>query len=528
MKKILIGIFAILCMQSVFFSAHAFLIDEEDDALILYVGDIKILPVVGPSRIAVGKPDVADVIEASQTEIRLAAKAKGETTIVWWDTFGEHSFPVRVFQEDMGRIKKHMEKLMAEFDISGITLKPMDSENKVFMFGHLKKEKKDKLMSLLAAYGDKMVDFITVKEEEMLIEITAEVIDVISDASREMGFTFPRSLSIAESAVPGAGYSFSTFMKSGPYERANNFAWTLKLLEDQNKARILSRPRVVCQSGRTAELTIGGEVPIFNTSIAAISGGAGTQIEYKTYGITFTISPTVNKNGKVQLSLSISVSEPGEAQTIGSSSSPTAKAYPMTKRSITTQLAMNDGETLVVGGLISKNTTNNLSKFPWLADVPVLGMFFRNRTDKVLADRELFVALTPRVITLKTPDVVDDPEPFTVKTSAQPSTAIPLNVPGTLQAYTADVQKKIQENLVYPKELLDTGWQGNVTLKLVIDQLGTLKDVYIMHPSGYTIFDEQAIATARQLVYAPFPPDVALKELRVEVPIVFRQQKHND
>jgi type II secretory pathway component GspD/PulD (secretin) len=179
-------------------------------------------------------------------------------------------------------------------------------------------------------------------------------------------------------------------------------------LIQEGKARILSRPRLSCQSGKEAKLVVGGEVPVLSGSITPGTSGSssvgattGATVEYKEYGVILNIKPRLEESGRIHLNLDVNVSEVGDPV-----STSYALAYTMTKRTATTELFLNDGQTMALGGLIKKKSSEDLRRMPWLSDIPVLGMFFRQRTTKEgwksdtdkVNDTELFITLTPRLV----------------------------------------------------------------------------------------------------------------------------------
>ncbi|MBD3246916.1 MAG: TonB family protein [Candidatus Omnitrophica bacterium] len=313
------------------------------------------------------------------------------------------------------------------------------------------------------------------------------------------------------------------------------FSANVNFLIQEGKARILSRPRVVCQSGKEAELMVGGEVPMFETNVVA-GGGSDTDIEYKEYGIKLNISPVVTDEDKVQLTLNVEVSEIGEAEEIGTTTSTatssgrtvTARAYPLTKRTVASQLFLHNGETLVLGGLISQKTQEDLDKFPWLADVPILGAFFRNRQTQrgggasTRDDKELFITLTPKI--LYPQDRMPEKEKMVRARKQQFQEMYKQDyLADELQEYILNVQEKIYHNMNYPSSLVNTGWQGTVILKLWLGHTGSLNDVRILKSSGYSVFDEEALKLVRNLQYSPFPSEIEVEEIKIEVPIVYRE-----
>src|SRR3989338_1258555 len=384
----------------------------------LYVGEAKIIPVSNPSRIVISNPNVADVSSVTREEIAITPKAPGSTSFVFWVSFGENSYLIRVFLEDMTQAKRRIDNLLSRLNLPEVYTKAEDEENKVLLLGRVKiPEDREKINLALGPLKDKAIDLIEVKEDEGVVEIDVQVLELDQGATSTLGFSWPGSVTIATDQAGGgsalatvvtAPAKWSTFFDVTKLSRLS-FEWKLDALIQEGKARILSRPRLTCQSGKEAELFVGGEKPIFTTTVAATTGSSGTQVEYKEYGIKLNIKPRISEDERIKVSLNVEVSELESTtpETIGSATSPTAKAYPLTKRNASTELFLNDNQTLSIGGLIKQKTSEELRKFPWLADLPVLGGFFRQRaTSKgggynVKGDTELFITLTPRIVSSK-------------------------------------------------------------------------------------------------------------------------------
>jgi len=201
-----------------------------------------------------------------------------------------------------------------------------------------------------------------------------------------------------------------------------------------------------------------------------------------------------------------------------------ALAYPLIKRSANTELFLDDGEIMAIGGLIKQKTEEDLSKFPWLADVPILGAFFRNRQTKKgggsasRGESELFITLTPRVVSRGKDAIM-------VKQETESKGSIMDNVAPTspVAKYASLIQKRVLHNLKYPALAKSTGFQGTVILKMHLSYLGELLDVGVKESSGYQVLDEQTIKIAKGVAfYPPFPPAIEAKDLWLEIPVEYR------
>ena len=163
-----------------------------------------------------------------------------------------------------------------------------------------------------------------------------------------------------------------------------------------NRVNILQRPQMVARSGGKARFQVGTDVPVITSQRATnTQTGAGAtdilqSVSYRQTGVILEVEPVVYGD-RVDITISQEISEVGE------SSNPQIASPPILSRSLTTQIAISDGWTGVLGGLISNNYSKSNSGVPFIKDIPLLGSAFQNNT--VRGNRtELLMLLTPHVI----------------------------------------------------------------------------------------------------------------------------------
>jgi len=513
---------------------------KEPELITLYVAESKVFSVNTPTRVVINNPNIIDVTSISKEDMLVAAKNPGATNLVWWDAAGQHSLRVEVFQEDMNLVKKRIDALLKELNLPGVFTRPSDSESRVLLLGSVKTPADlERIDVALSSLKGKTANLIQLKEEKAVVEINVQVLELDKDATSTLGFSFPGSIAITEIGSPGlaaAGTTWGKLFKVADVSRGA-FTLTLDALVQEGKARILSQPRLACQSGKEAELLVGGEKPTFTTSIAATTGASGTNIEYKEFGIKLKIKPTVTEDKQIKLALSVEVSDVGTADTIGSTSTgtTTAKAYPLSKRNASTQLFLNDGQMMAIGGLIKQKSEEDIRKTPFLGDIPVLGLFFRKKTTRAgggqgeRGDTELLITLTPTIvkepanmpITREGAKIATKiAAPLPAKTKVLSSAEIASQA---LSEYMRKISKRIQDNFVYPWAAKQDQMQGAVKLGLRLDSTGALLEVEVKQSSGYSIFDENAVSMVKKLSpYPPFPAELKQKELRIDLPIIYK------
>src|SRR5918996_1434827 len=183
---------------------------------------------------------------------------------------------------------------------------------------------------------------------------------------------------------------------SGVIGRGNAVRAFINAAMTDSRFKILSSPSVLAADNRPARIQIGSEEPIATGTIAAAVGGVAqsTSIQYRNTGRIVTIIPQVNSQGLVNLQLLAEVSSIREFQEVGQTGT-TSPAFDI--RQAETTAVVQDGDTLVVGGMISNNSSRTRTGIPYLMDIPVIGRFFGATTDST--DRtELIMLITPHVI----------------------------------------------------------------------------------------------------------------------------------
>jgi pilus assembly protein CpaC len=500
------------------------------EKLKLYIGDIKIIPVHNPSRIVIGNPQVADVTSVTEQAITLTAKGVGTTTFVFWDDFGEQPYQLRVCPEDMNRVKERVDNLLKEINVPDVYTKAVDVEGKVLLLGEVNSEQERELIDLaLGKLKEKTTDLIRIKEEEATVDIDVQVLELNKDATRTLGIGYPTSVTFTESSGPtsGAVSSLKALFHVSDWTRGA-FTSTLNLLVKEGKARILSHPHLACQSGKEAELLVGGEKPIFTTSTTE-GGSVSSSVEYKEYGIKLKIRPIVAQANKIKVSLNVEVSDVGTAEFLGTESDKTAQAYPFTKRTTSTELYLNDGQTLTISGLIKHKTEEDIQKFPWLGDIPVLGAFFRKRSTKIgggageRGNTELFITLTPTIIRQEAPLEKIPPSKNTISKSAA-GTCIGASTfsSSPLEKYSSIISRFVQANLAYPAYGKKMNLEGDLVLSLHLSFSGELLDARLKKSSGLKMLDNNALKVAGNISpYPPFPQEIKKKDLWIDIPIIY-------
>jgi pilus assembly protein CpaC len=164
---------------------------------------------------------------------------------------------------------------------------------------------------------------------------------------------------------------------------------SLRLLESNGLARVLAEPTLTALSGQSAKFLAGGELPVPHAA-----GLGSIAVDYKPFGIALTVSPTVIAKDRIALQVAPEASDLDwtNAVTVGNIQVPAI----VTRRADTT-VELGDGESFIIGGLVSRATTSNVDKIPLLGDLPIIGAFFRDLS-YTQKDKELVIVVTPHLV----------------------------------------------------------------------------------------------------------------------------------
>jgi general secretion pathway protein D len=206
----------------------------------------------------------------------------------------------------------------------------------------------------------------------------------------------PPGSAVGLAATAAASGGFGAIYNSGAIHALLNAQASL------NNVNVISSPSLMVLNNQQAKINVGDQVPVQTSTLTnplaststTTSLAQASQIEYKDTGVTLDVTPRVNANGMVIMEIKQEVSK-AVSSTTGVNTSPTIQ-----KKEVESSVAVNDGETIVLGGLIDETTTANNAGIPFLHDLPWIGSLFGNKTNNKQKN-ELVILITPRVVKSK-------------------------------------------------------------------------------------------------------------------------------
>ena len=225
------------------------------------------------------------------------------------------------------------------------------------------------------------------------VEIVARLVDVDVSSTRSLGIEWgAKNLDLFDAGVGediminarGVSNPAAT-MKIGTVKSFGSLEATLEALETQNKANIISNPRITTVNNREASVVVGQQIPLI---VQDFAGNAVTQLT--TIGIKLSVTPHINAGNKITMDVHPEVSDLASQATVQG-------GIIINTTMADTRVMVNDGETAVIGGLIRSNESVTKRGVPILMDLPIIGALFRsNSTTK--AKRELLIFVTPKIL----------------------------------------------------------------------------------------------------------------------------------
>jgi pilus assembly protein CpaC len=373
-----------------------------ENTVVIDVGTQQLLRQKSPiRRVAVADPGIADVSVINSRELLLNGKVNGVTSLIIWsrDTKAQ---PITYKVE------------VASRSISGSTSDLLAHRDAVLAAG-------GEAPGASGSNGATQVvaDHTSVAVDTQVLS-QVKIIDIQRTALQEFGFNFlvaNHNNTIGGIGTPGAvsgatlnggtgtNGSQVSQITSGtgfiPISSAfnlvyasSNYLAALSVLESQGLARTLAEPSLTAMSGQTASFLAGGEFPFPTVQNGGGTGNNAITIVFKEFGVRLNLTPTVLARNRIALKVAPEVSQLDYTNGISISG---ITIPGLDVRRTDTMVELGDGETFVLSGLISNDLVNNVSKVPWLGDLPVLGAFFRN-TSINRQDRELIMVVTPHLI----------------------------------------------------------------------------------------------------------------------------------
>ncbi len=362
-------------------------------------------------RVAVGNPEVLDVIVLRPNEIQLVPKEAGQTNVILWDPSGAPRVAIVV---EVGTAHSHIERLLRKVldtqeiyvesagdavVLRGTVWSPVDAERATAVAQAFFGGRSDsKVVNLIEVGGNQqvMIEVIIAEMSRTLTrDLTVNWSTMIETGATILTFEgfLTKLISLDENISTAEAFLLSDRVNLlGSAIKPGSFAVNafFEFANLNGLAKILAQPTLLARSGQTASFLVGGEVPI-----PVAQGGAfgSITIEFKDFGVGMTFTPTVISPDRIHLEIAPEVSDIDF--TLGTQTGDVVTPGFRTRR-VSTAVELADGQSFAIAGLLRDDVLATIEKYPGLGDIPILGALFRSSRFQ-RQETELVMIVTPRL-----------------------------------------------------------------------------------------------------------------------------------
>jgi pilus assembly protein CpaC len=390
----------------------------------MFVGESRVFPAPGVARIAVGNGQIMTATALDEKDVLIFANAVGTSSLFVWHEDGRYQrVKVNIVPGDTSRIAREVAAFLTTIPNTRASI----VGDKVIVEGDSLSDADLARIELLEKRYPQIVNFTNRVGWEQMVMMDVKVVEFPRSTLRDIGMKWTATGGAAIGGIwrPGGRGHDGPYQITiqAPQERptpisnisspgqdatagvtlpsslnvlsAMNIGINaqLNLLAQDGTASILAEPQLSARNGAKASFLAGGEFPY------SVSNANGVTILFKPYGIKLDIEPRVDRNGVIRAKIEAEVSS------LDASVS-TAAGPALLTRQTNTEFNVRSGETIVLSGLLQRDTSTDIDKVPLLGDIPVLGQLFRSKRFQN-KETELVIFVTPTVVDSQSPGLAD-------------------------------------------------------------------------------------------------------------------------
>lgn len=393
-------------------------IQDAANDLIVAVGKSVLVDCARPvERVAVGSGDLAEATAVGPSEIMVNGKAPGETTLIVWQAGGGRQFFNVKIRPSNPAANDRLEALRRELrtEFPGQTLRVSTEGSTVFLRGTVKDlDSSDRAVQIASTAG-KVVNllYVAVPPAEPQILLKVRFVSLDRTLGKQLGINIfstgaantigsvttqqfsPATLSGSGTQTDPSRFNLSNLLNIFLFRPDIDLGATIQALETNNVLQILAEPNLLVSNGKQGSFLAGGEYPYpVVQGSSGVGGTAAVTVQFKEFGVRLNFIPTITPRGSIRLQVAPEVSnlDFSNGLTISGFVVPS-----LDSRKVKTEVELSEGQSFAIGGLLDNRETKNLSKIPFIGDVPVLGKLFQS-ISKTRNNTELIVIVTPEVV----------------------------------------------------------------------------------------------------------------------------------
>lgn len=371
----------------------------------MFVGEIRVLRLGEIERVAVGNSAIVSTSALKNGQLVVLAEKVGVTSLhVWFPNGRERDYTVTVgakyTRKGTGEVRQLLE------GIPGITVREVGE--RIVLSGQIPAEYAVVVQTVKSEFPD-VLDLTRTSDpllpENKMVLMNVKFTEFNLSELESLGISWDQQIAGPSAGVYAPVVTNDLFVVTNPepplsfagalapglesargfFGIASEITSRINLLVSNGDALVLAEPRLSARSGGEAEFLSGGEFPIPTT------GSLGqTNVEFKEFGIKLNISPVVDEKDNILARVETEVSSIDQSVAVDGIPG-------LLTRRTSADISMRVGQTLVISGLLSRETAEDVSKLPFLGDIPILGWLFKSKNFR---DRktELVIFVTPTVI----------------------------------------------------------------------------------------------------------------------------------
>lgn len=365
----------------------------------LEVGESRVLQASGVRRVAVGNGQVLSAMAADEREVVLFARQEGASSVHIWTGSGPPiAYTVRVLPTGLRHMRAEVDKLLESIPAARST---QVGGNLVIEGSDLSDDDRARIAALAQRYPG-ILDFTGQVGWDRMVLLDVQVVELPRSRLLEFGVRWDATTQGGLQAGlvwDGGAAARALAERPGsppldaplPASRVGYFganavlASNLTALAQRGEAVMLAQPQLLARSGSTASFLAGGEVPYASSDRNGVSNTV-----FKPYGVSLQITPRIDRNGTIRSRIEV------EASSVDASMSLPSGPALRTRRAVT-EFNVRSGQTLVLGGFLSREQSLERSGIPLLSEIPVLGSLFSTRRSQQ-RDTELAIFVTPSIV----------------------------------------------------------------------------------------------------------------------------------
>ena len=377
------------------------------EVLELQVGETRVLSHPGVKRVAIGNGQVLSAIAAESRDVVIFARAEGMSSVHVWTAAGRAAaYELRVVPAGAPRLRAEVDSLLSRIPGARST----HVGGRIVIEGDDLSDDDRARIAALAERYPAILDFTGQVGWDRMVLLDVQVVEIPTSRMREFGVRWD---GVSQGGV-NAGVAWDAGSRGrmrrpgepvietpGPMSTAAGYFGVNALLSariaalaQSGEAVMLAQPQLLARSGASATFLAGGEVPYTSTD----SRGNPTTL-FKPYGVSLNITPRIDRNGVIRSLIEV------EASSVDSSISVAGGPALRTRRA-STEFNVRSGNTLVIGGFLSREQGQESTGLPWLKNIPILGALFSSRRFQQ-RETELAIFVTPKIVSQSEPALMD-------------------------------------------------------------------------------------------------------------------------